>query len=101
MEGEGFSDASWQELNEWDRPAGNREYFGLIRPGVEDDCELVVEDEYVSSTVDSAGHLEASFRVGSSGGCFQTDRREPVEPGVYQVQLRCHPCFVGTFRVTE
>lgn len=102
VEGDGFVDPLWQALNEWDEPGGHREFFGLIRPsGDGDACELIVDDEYVSSSVSESGHLVAEFRIGSSGNCFQEDRTATTKPGVYQIHLVCHPCYVGTFTVTE
>src|ERR1051326_972864 len=55
LEGSGFVENYWKELNGWDTPGGHREYFGLER--ADGDCELIVRDDYVSSSVSASGRL--------------------------------------------
>jgi len=100
LEGSGFVENYWKELNGWDTPGGHREYFGLER--ADGDCELIVRDDYVSSSVSASGRLSAAFRVGQTGSCFQQlSGPKAVTPGVYTIQLTCHACGVAEFRVTN
>jgi hypothetical protein len=101
IEGDGFTDPMWQRLNGWDRPGGHQEYFGLTRDLREQDCDLIVRDDYVRSHVTKDGHLTAAFRVGKIGNCFQQFKTVEITPGVYNVVLLFHACAVGTFRVTR
>jgi hypothetical protein len=111
VKGDGFTDSFWHHLNGWDEPGGDREYFGLsgeVAHSYTDPsghkmtkCDLILNDEYVHSRVSDTGHLTAAFRVGRTGGCFQSSVEIPTPPGEYGIHFTCHSCSVGKFRVTD
>jgi streptogramin lyase len=96
LEGDGFTDPYWRQV---DRTHGGGYGVFLIgsAPG---GCELIAGSEF-TLRVEEDGHLVADFTVPGEGGCFQTDRIEPVRPGSYAIGVGCHACEVAEFRVTE
>ena len=99
VEGDGFIGPQWQNLPSVSGGGGYGLFLTTSLNSGGTYCDFIAGMESTLE-VRSDGHLVADFTVPSDGGCFQTERRDPVTPRQYAIGLGCHVCQVGTFTVT-
>jgi hypothetical protein len=62
------------------------------------ECEIIAGERF-RFEVDRQGRGHGWFVVPASGACFQHVYRRRVTAGVYSVNIGCHACQWGHFRV--
>ncbi len=96
LSGDGFSGQVRQTIG---GALDSRGYGVFLEGAFPPDCDLIATTGF-TLTISTVGHLVAEFRAPAKGDCFQQARGMLLSPGWYKVNIGCHVCEVGIFRVT-